>query len=98
MFEWSCDLSTSAEAFAKFREWSNSRTALKLTFSDTEGASRVIYGQITGIDEEKSVVGFTEDRSRNIAQFGFTDASFTVGKRTLMAERTNGEFWKCEET
>jgi hypothetical protein len=44
------------------------------------------------------VVGFTEDRSRNIAQFGFTDASFTVGKRTLMAERTNGEFWKCEET
>jgi hypothetical protein len=90
-------LSTSADAFTKFRDWSKSRTVLKLTVSEKDAKPDIMNVQVTGVDEQNLLVGFCKHRSRNVFQIDLAEASFTVGGRILMAERTNGEFLKCEE-
>lgn len=90
-------MASSREAFDKFWTWKNSSTVLKLTVLTNGGKPEILVGEIASIDEELSLVAFAITRERSFRVIDFSDASFSIGKRLLEAERPTGDRLMCEE-
>jgi len=79
-------MASSREAFVKFDKWKNSRTVLNLTvvnIVDDECSEDRFQGAIFFADEDKGIVAFVDDESRNHLQLDLSGASFTLGPRSV---------------
>jgi hypothetical protein len=89
-------MSSSEEAFEKFRGWKKYKTVLKVTLANG-GTPETFVGAIAVVDEVSWQVSFAVSADRCHRVVDFTRASFLVGKRTLEAERGEGCFLACVE-
>lgn len=81
-------MASSREAFLKFDKWKNARTVLSFTvvkIVDGEGFADRFQGAIFFTDEDKELVSFVDDESRNHATLDLSGAFFKVTARSLEA-------------
>lgn len=91
-------MASSIETFSKLATWKKSHTLLKLTLEVNGVVSGPFVGFVTGTDKDLFLVHFSERDSRDVFPLDLDGALFRVGKRSLDAEKSNGDWLAFEET
>jgi hypothetical protein len=91
-------VTSSKEAFEKFSIWKHCKTLLKVTSAENGKPPITFIGAVVLLEEEILQVGFMNHDLRLPIGVDFTNCLFTVGVRVLLAERDDGDFFKCEDT
>jgi hypothetical protein len=76
-------MSSSTEAFLKFKIWKKSRTALKLTLVTKGERPEISRGLIFATDAESWLVHFVPSGKRFAPRLDLNGSSFEVGNRVV---------------
>jgi len=90
-------MASSKEALDRFRMWKKSNTVLKVTVLTKGEKPETLTGTVSAIDEELLLIGFAVPRIKWFRNVCLDGASFTIGKRSLLAEISAEEVLTCEE-
>jgi hypothetical protein len=91
-------MASSKDVFDKFWRWKKSRTLLKLTVLTQKEPPETFIGAVILPEEDFLRVSFVDHDTRALRTVDFSECLFSVGKRSLLAERGEGESFKCEDT
>jgi hypothetical protein len=91
-------MDSSKDAFDKFWMWKKSRTLLRVTVLTNGEPPEVFTGAVILPEEEFLRVSFADHDTRALRVVDFSECSFRVGERVLLAERAEGESFRCEES
>ena len=91
-------MASSKEAFERLWMWKKSRTLLRVVLLTKGDLPEGFVGAVVRPREDLLTCGFANHGDRTFCEVDFSDCTFRVGARTLLAERGGAEFFKCEDT
>jgi hypothetical protein len=90
-------MASSSDAFLRLDRWKNFKTPLKLTVLTKGGMPEVFRCVVTATDEECFVFSFIPNGTRDLKKIDLRGARFSLGKRSMIAEKSEEDVLKWEE-
>jgi hypothetical protein len=91
-------VASSTEALDRFSMWKNRRTLLKVTFTEKGELPEKFLGSVMLVEYESLRVSLMNHDERFPRVAEFSDCTFEVGAKVLLAIRDDGEIFRCEDT